>query len=406
MLSARENRIVPTYDNWSDPVRLLRKRIEVASPIQIELAKQLNVRIQRRAPKLIAAAVLSETLAEPLCLGDESPPSAGQLSFLDDLADYLQRDFDPPASRRLASAWIQVLSIERAIEALTTLQLQRGDIVRRISEPDDDLAEVVSIGDDGTVYLGLGRRASPHQIEVVGRVDDPSLEAAFLRQEAREVRQRRASVSGPRLGSLLRDLEPYRVTRSTEATDALVLAQVLDSATDERPLQRFLGDNPHCLASLVRSTYGTFVIPLPRLGSEYVPDFAVAYADSLGVNWLLVELESPSVPLATLTGNPAPKLRTALRQISDWRDWLDGNLDYARRARSEQGLGLAGIDGRANALILIGCSEERHAAFERFRRRSIHESRLTIHTYSWLVQLLGQRERSLIGPLEFGASDF
>ena len=70
---------------------------------------------------------------------------------------------------------------------------------------------------------------------------------------------------------------------------------MLADLVDERLLQRFITENPGILAALVRGSYGTFVLPWPCLGADFVPDLLVAQADSIGINWTMVELESPSV---------------------------------------------------------------------------------------------------------------
>ncbi len=347
---------------------------------------------------------LRAALRRPLRIPDDSAPTFHQLEFIDDLVAHLGCRTVSPTTRNQASAWITVLTAKRSIRALESLQLRRGDVVRS-SAHDNSIDEVVSIGSDGTVYLGRGRRAQPYLLELLAHADDTSAEARRHRAEAKESRSRRESVSGVPLPARLRSLEAHRVAVGAGPDDARLLSGVLDKAVDERPLQRFLATNPACLSSLVRSTYGTFVIALPRLGAEYVPDFAIAHADSLGIHWLLVELESPTAELSTRAGDPSAKLRTAMRQVSDWRDWLRDNLDYARRPESEHGLGLTGIDGDASALVLIGTAEVRHEAFQRFRRRSIQESKVTVHTYSWLVETLRTSGHPLVGPLELEVLD-
>ena len=76
---------------------------------------------------------------------------------------------------------------------------------------------------------------------------------------------------------------------------------VLESAADERPLQKFLGSRPGMLAQQI-SACCRWVIALPRLDAEYVPDFAVARLDNSGLRWTLVELESPRARLFTQQG--------------------------------------------------------------------------------------------------------
>jgi hypothetical protein len=51
--------------------------------------------------------------------------------------------------------------------------------------------------------------------------------------------------------------------------------RVLESAEDERPLQKFLESRPGMLAQQLGADC-RWVIALPRFGAEYVPDFTVA----------------------------------------------------------------------------------------------------------------------------------
>jgi hypothetical protein len=46
--------------------------------------------------------------------------------------------------------------------------------------------------------------------------------------------------------------------------------------------------------------------------------------------WVLVELERPRHRLFTKAGDPSSELTHALRQIADWRSWLQNNLHFAR----------------------------------------------------------------------------
>jgi hypothetical protein len=127
------------------------------------------------------------------------------------------------------------------------------------------------------------------------------------------------------------------------------LSATLASASDEAPLQRFLATSPRILRSLLPSTSDAWLFDRPELGSEFIPDFLLAYRNSLGYNWVLVELESPRQPPLTKRGRPGAKLNEALAQIRDWRTWLRENISYARDT-----LGFRGIHAEVPAYVLIG----------------------------------------------------
>jgi hypothetical protein len=193
------------------------------------------------------------------------------------------------------------------------------------------------------------------------------------------------------------------VTGSPSRADLAQLEDILDSSADERPLQRFLGRTPTVLADLATSSFGSFVIPLPRLGSHYVPDFVLAIADSAGIHYTLVELESPTKPLARQDGELAAKAREAVHQIEDWREWLKDNLAHAQRPREEHGLGLPEIRPESPAIVLIGRrSQIQPWKNQRVRQRLREHQGITIHSYDWLVEVLQPRARarSALGPLD------
>ena len=165
---------------------------------------------------------------------------------------------------------------------------------------------------------------------------------------------------------------------------------VLEAAADERPLQEFLGARPGMLSQQL-GTGCRWVIPLPRLGSEYIPDFAVARLNSDGLHWTLVELENPRARLFTRQGRKTRQLDTGTRQVGDWREWIAANRDYAQRPRTAGGLGLPEIDHSARGLVIIG---RRSSVTDDDRRRLkavTFNERINVHSYDWLVDEAAKR---------------
>lgn len=103
---------------------------------------------------------------------------------------------------------------------------------------------------------------------------------------------------------------------------------------------------------------------------------------------LLVELESPRSKEHQVDGNPAKALNHALGQVRDWRQWLRSNLDYARRPKKQDGLGLVGIDDRVPGIILIGRRHDYPERFNNFRRTMKDRENILIHSYDWLVDVV------------------
>lgn len=68
-----------------------------------------------------------------------------------------------------------------------------------------------------------------------------------------------------------------------------------------------------------------------RIAERFVTDFVLADVGSRGfVNWILIELEPPTVPPFTQQSRPSMRLASALNQIQDWRKWIRENVSYAR----------------------------------------------------------------------------
>ena len=185
-----------------------------------------------------------------------------------------------------------------------------------------------------------------------------------------------------------RELKQYSVVwDQVTIEEATSLQELLNRNPGELVMQRFLDANPKFLIQVLGGGHGRYQLPKKRLGAELIPDFLVAEMSSIGIEWHAVEIESPRATANRQDGLPAHALHHAIGQIRDWRRWLINNLDYARRPREQDGLGLVGIDSRVPGLILIG---RRHAypyRFNEFRKQMIDRERIAIHSYDWLVDV-------------------
>ena len=98
--------------------------------------------------------------------------------------------------------------------------------------------------------------------------------------------------------------------------------RVLDGATGEGELQKYLEEHPPMLIQPLGGGHGRWVMSQKRLGSEFVTDFIIGERSSQGFEWTAVELESPTALLFNKNGDPSPVLRHAIRQVTDWRACL------------------------------------------------------------------------------------
>ena len=179
------------------------------------------------------------------------------------------------------------------------------------------------------------------------------------------------------------------------AADIRSFKAAVAAARTEAAMQAYLQRNPAMLIQHLGGGHGRWVIPQVRLGSQHVPDFVIGDADSSGRHWVVVELEGPQRPLFNRNGDPSRYLWHAIRQIIDWRVWLEMNRDYATRPRDEDGLGLEDISSSVPGLVVIGRRNELDAHRRSFRRALGRQLNLEIHTYDWLVERAAGRRESL-----------
>ena len=120
---------------------------------------------------------------------------------------------------------------------------------------------------------------------------------------------------------------------SLDATESTIqeYCACLDSAEDEKPMQKFLTEHPWMLVA-EEGGQCRWVIPQMSLGRKFFPDFLVGRLDSPGLNWKLVKIQSPRAQLFTKADRPADQLREGIEQVQRWRRWLKNNRDMACRS--------------------------------------------------------------------------
>ena len=173
-----------------------------------------------------------------------------------------------------------------------------------------------------------------------------------------ETSRNSAAISGRREDRL--SGRGFRVSSIAPATRSLIQAFIQQHREASQPCAD-------------RRSLGTYVRNQPSLGGQRYPDFALAVVDSGGVHWTLIELESPRVNAGLKSGQLAEKARTAVQQIETWREWLTVNLDFARRPRDEDGLGLVEIRPQCPGLVLIGRRASMRQISTAVQRRLLEE---------------------------------
>ena len=169
--------------------------------------------------------------------------------------------------------------------------------------------------------------------------------------------------------------------------DCAQLEALLETGPREEPMHQLLNSNPKFLVQALTGGHGRYQLSKQQLGCDFVSDFLIADESSIGVEWYLVEIESPRHKVQKNNGEPLAAVNHAVTQIRDWRAWLTNNLNYARGPKQDHGLGLTGIDGNAPGLIIIGRREEYLPRYNDFRRQLRDRERIVIHSYDWLVEV-------------------
>jgi hypothetical protein len=366
---------------------------------QRELARQVGVDLSPALPSYVAAVILRHSLQSvlhiPMRVGAELPEALHEIES-EMRIPKKDRAVLSTGTREEVTAWFTARYALKTVRGLRLLKPSPGDVVS--SEGWGGESRIVSsIGPDGRVYMKgrPSRSAWPNNLELVlrkggaGYSDAVGVIDAHLRNGARY-----ADYNHARLDTL-REFEVKSHVPSPEAVRAL--EELLESGQRmEEPFQILLTQHPALLAAAtVIGGWSTYVIPKQRLGAEHVPDFLVLSVNSLGLQWVAVEIEAARHRILVKDGSLSGPTRHAVKQVEDWREWLTRNVAYA-----QDQLHLYGLTNRAPGLVLIGRADPKTQR-EPARGRSEEESRIAIHSWDWLLR---QARRTSVDSLH--ASDF
>ena len=372
---------------WRDAVADIELAATRATARQHQLASVAGISLPAEMPQLVAAARLQSALGNDIGTEGTFEIHHAQLQLMEALQTTEFRITTPALNRAEARGWIAYLYLRRRQKALRRLELNAGDVV---GYPEVDGAfEVSSIGSDGRVYFKGARTGSawPDKLIVKARSNDHGVTAQNLRRNAANLASLLGTTHELSMAKLY-DLRRWEVEGhlGIEAIDEL--AEVIETADDEKPIQVHLETHPELLGALLGGR-DRFVIPRPSFGGKYEPDFLIADTDSMGIRWLLVELETPASSVTLSTQNALDKnARRGVTQIQEWREWLQNNLDGARRPVHRDGLGLADIRPNSEGLVIVGRRHALRTSGAAVRSAFAEQNSIRIHTYDWLVESL------------------
>jgi hypothetical protein len=153
---------------------------------------------------------------------------------------------------------------------------------------------------------------------------------------------------------------------------------ILNEAKDEKPLQKFYAEHPYLLA-LAFGPHCCWVFPHPRLGGgTYIPDFLYCDLNSLGYQWTLIELESPTMEATNKDGSVSKDCHHAVEQILDYRRWLRDNALF------EEKQGFKGLNADCESWVVIGRRDVGRTELEQQRLADFQKQRIEIASYDRL----------------------
>jgi hypothetical protein len=379
------------HDKWLDAVAEIRIATGGNTAIQRQLASVAGIALPEAMPRLVAAARLKAALGTELYIDPAKDRSDIHDEIIAELDTSDHRVSPAPADAREADAWIHYLRLKRRQQHLEQLQLAAGDIVEVSGSPSLELAEVSSIGSDGIVYFkgGGGARAWPDMVAVRCRKDDSTTAGRELRTAAANQAALRSRNNTNWSIAKQHELAEYEVEAPLTSDDVEQLRQVIEAAEDEKPIQQFLESRRQILTALLAGSF-RYCLARPRLADKYVPDFLISDVNSLGVSWVLVELETPRSSVTLNDGSQLDKYgRKGVSQVEQWREWLMHHLAQARRSRHEaDGLGLFDVRPETEALVLVGRRHLMYETDEAVRARLREKDHIQVHTYDWLLDQL------------------
>ena len=354
---------------------------------QVELASRMEISLPAEIPAPVAAVLLRSALASALfdSVGRDVEV-AETLTELENELGIAETTQLVTGSRDELSAWFAARYMLKTAAGLRDLKPEPGDVVE--GAPAIARRVVSSVGETGRVYLrGMPTRSAwPNHLVMDTRSSDPGHSASVAKVNAGLLNAKTMYTANY---AKFAELDEFKVGSRIPAPEAIrQLEELLESGErHEGPFQKLLERHPELLALTVMGGWQTFVIPQQRLGSEHVTDFLVLGINSVGPQWVAVEIEAPRHKMRNKDGTLPGGARHAVKQIEDWREWLTLQVAYAQGGsrKAKTGLGLYGITNRVSGLVIIGRddpSSERQGA----RSQSAESARIDIHSWDWLLR--------------------
>ena len=145
-----------------------------------------------------------------------------------------------------------------------------------------------------------------------------------------------------------------------------------------------------------------FSIAELRLGTDYRADFVVPADNfSYGLQYCLIEIESPHTPPFTKKRVASARLNAAMQQIRDWRTWLRANRSSAHKLFPSSAW-IMDSQPVFTYKIVIGRRDDKERHLDKVMEYAA-EINAEIRSFDWLTEMLNVRSKrfrtSMLGAL-------
>ena len=159
----------------------------------------------------------------------------------------------------------------------------------------------------------------------------------------------------------------------------------LAKAKDERPLQTFFEDFPQALLTGLVNPHDGWVVPKPRIPlsngmGPLEPDFIVCEWSSVGPDWFIVELESPTKSPLKQDGDTSRLCNHAINQIMSYRSALEEHGHFIRQN------GWPKLHGKFNGVVVMGRRDDPLRAKFPDRLRQYQHSDIQVMSYDRVLE--------------------
>jgi hypothetical protein len=377
-----------THLNSKAVIQFLELITEPATKSQIKLANYLCAKLSKKLPKIVFAAELRSILKEDLFLTKSRLATKKEIAYAEKLAKCLHFSLKigNSISKEILDSWIFYFWHQQNLRALKKLKLQPNDIVGIKDDHENASYIISSFSENGKIYFKGGKhKAWASNVVLKCRGNEKSTKHALEQTKAMNKITFLLSNNSWSYEKQIA-LNKYSVNEELDPIKIQRFKDELGKAKDEYPLQKTIEEFPSLLVSILTGS-PKYLIPKPRFGSQYVPDFLIADVDSSGIRWILVEFETPMSSISIRNCKDFDQYaRKGISQILEWREWLTNNLAYADRDIKQDGLGLTGIRPDCDGLLIIGKRSLIKSPLRALRNREWTSNKIRIRTYDGLIE--------------------